>query len=126
MNREARALDVSGARAWPGLAGWVFLRYHIRTVGGAMNIRQDIRPVTYLKTKAAAVLDQINDTHRPIIITQDGEPRAVIQDPESYESMRQALAMLKLLAQGEEDVRRGRAVPQERVFAGLRARLKKA
>ena len=91
-----------------------------------MNIRQDIRPVTYLKTKAAAVLDQINDTHRPIIITQDGEPRAVIQDPESYESMRQALAMLKLLAQGEEDVRRGRAVPQERVFAGLRARLKKA
>jgi prevent-host-death family protein len=90
-----------------------------------MNIRQDIRPVTYLKTKAAAVLDQINDTHRPMIITQDGEPRAVIQDPESYESMRQALAMLKLLAQGEEDVRRGRVVPQERVFAGLRARLKK-
>ncbi|MCX5793874.1 MAG: type II toxin-antitoxin system Phd/YefM family antitoxin [Elusimicrobia bacterium] len=91
-----------------------------------MNIREDIRPVTYLKTKAAAVLDQINDTHRPIIITQDGEPRAVIQDPESYESMRQALAMLKLLAQGEEDVRRGRVVPQARVFPDLRARLRKA
>lgn len=90
-----------------------------------MNIDQDIRPVTYLKTKTAAVLAQINDTGRPVIITQDGKPRAVIQDPGSYERMRNAIALMKLIAQGEADVRKGRIVKQERVFARLRARLKK-
>lgn len=90
-----------------------------------MNIKQDIRPVTYLKTRAAAVLDQLNDTHRPIIITQDGEPRAVIQDPESYERMRKALALMKLLAQGESDVLKGRLLEQGSLFAALRTKLGK-
>lgn len=90
-----------------------------------MDIRQDIRPVTYLKTRAAAVLDQINATRRPIIITQDGEPRAVIQDPESYQRLTRAVALMKLLAQGEADVLRGETRPQEKVFADLKARLKK-
>lgn len=90
-----------------------------------MNIDQDIRPVTYLKTRTAAVLAQINDTGRPVIITQDGEPRAVIQDPGSYERMRKALALMKLLAQGEADVLKGRVIKQGRLFAALRKRLKK-
>ncbi len=90
-----------------------------------MNIKQDIRPVTYLKERAAAVLDQINSTHRPIIITQDGEPRAVIQDPQSYERMKTALALMKLLAQGEADVKKGKILEQERMFAELKTQLKK-
>ena len=49
-----------------------------------MHITSDIKPITYLKSKAADLLNQINDTHRPVIITQNGEPRAVLQDPESY------------------------------------------
>ena len=41
-----------------------------------MKILSDIKPVTYLKTKAAALLDQVNETHRPVVITQNGEPKA--------------------------------------------------
>lgn len=88
-----------------------------------MKIKEDIRPVTYLKSKAADLLAQINATHRPVVITQNGEARAVLQDPESYEQMRRAIGLLKLVAQGEEDVRDGRTVSQEEVFAGLRKRL---
>ena len=90
-----------------------------------MNIRQDIRPVTYLKTHAALVLGQINSTRRPMIITQDGESRAVLQDPESYERMRDALALMKLLAHGETDVRKKRVIAQDGVFAALKAKLKR-
>ena len=90
-----------------------------------MNINQDIRPVTYLKTRTAAVLDQINNTHRPIIITQDGQPRAVIQDTGSYERTRKAIALMKLLAQGEMDVQRGRIIAQRRVFGALKTKLRK-
>lgn len=84
-----------------------------------MEIKKDIRPVTYLKTHAADLLTQVNETHRPVIITQKGEARAVLQDPESYERMRAALGLMKLLAQGEEDVRQGRTRPQEEIFADL-------
>ncbi len=90
-----------------------------------MHITSDIKPVTYLKAKAAALLDQINDTHRPVIITQNGEPRAVLQDPKSYEEMRNALGLLKMLAIGEDDIRKGNVKPQEEVFNDLESRLKK-
>jgi prevent-host-death family protein len=89
-----------------------------------MNIIDDIRPVTYLKSKAADLLNQINETHRPVIITQNGEPRAVLQDPKSYENMRNALGMLKLISQGEIDVRYGRTKPQESMFNEIEGELK--
>ena len=89
-----------------------------------MNITNDIKPITYLKAKAAALLNQINETHRPVIITQNGEPRAVLQDPESYENMRNAIGLLKLISQGEDDVRNGRVKSQEDVFADIEASLK--
>ena len=81
-----------------------------------MHITNDIKPVTYLKAKAADLLDQINDTHRPMIITQNGEPRAVLQDPKSYEEMQNALGLLKILAIGEDNIRKGNLRSQETVF----------
>jgi prevent-host-death family protein len=84
-----------------------------------MSMEEDIRPITYLKTRAADLLRQVNETHRPVIITQNGEPKAVLQDPKSYESMRKALGMMKLLSQGEEDVRKGRVRSQDQVFARI-------
>lgn len=89
-----------------------------------MNITNDIKPVSYLKSKAAALLNQINETHRPVIITQNGEPRAVLQDPESYENMRNAIGLLKLISQGESDVRDGNIKSQEDVFNDLEKALR--
>jgi prevent-host-death family protein len=89
-----------------------------------MHISKDIKSVTYLKSCAADLLKQINETHRPVIITQNGEPRAVLQDPESYERMQNAIGMLKLLAQGEEDIKAGKSKPQEEVFRNMESKLK--
>ncbi len=91
-----------------------------------MSMDEDIRPVTYLKSKAADLLRQVNETRRPVVITQNGEPRAVVQDTKSYESMRKALGLLKLIAQGEEDVRKGNVVRQEDVFSRARKAIGKA
>ncbi len=84
-----------------------------------MNISRDIKPVTYLKSRASDLLKEINETHRPVVITQNGEPRAVLQDPESYENMRNAIGLLKLISLGEEDIKKGRSRPQEKVFANI-------
>ena len=89
-----------------------------------MNITNDIKPVTYLKSRAADLLNQINETHRPVIITQNGEPRAVLQDPKSYENMRNAIGILKLISEGEIDVREGRVRSQEDVFNDIENGLK--
>ncbi|MBN2686999.1 MAG: type II toxin-antitoxin system Phd/YefM family antitoxin [Deltaproteobacteria bacterium] len=89
-----------------------------------MKITEDIKPVTYLKSRAADLLKQINESHRPVIITQNGEPRAVLLDPESYENMRNAIGLLKLISQGESDVRDGRVKPQEEVFKDIENALK--
>ena len=90
-----------------------------------MNITSDIKPITYLKNNAADVLQQINETHRPVIITQNGEPRAVLQDPESYENMRNAIGILKLMSQGEDDVKQGNVKSQEQVFSDIEKRVRR-
>ena len=84
-----------------------------------MNISSDIKPVSFLKSHAADILKQINDTHRPIVITQNGEPRGVLQDPESYDNMRKAIGLLKLVSQGEEDIKKGNTKTQDRVFKNI-------
>ena len=90
-----------------------------------MNISSDIRPVTYLKSRAADLLKQINETHRPVIITQNGEPRAVIQDPQSFEDMRNAIGILKLISMGEEDIKNENILEPEAVFKNIEEKLKK-
>ncbi|MBD3336824.1 MAG: type II toxin-antitoxin system prevent-host-death family antitoxin [Candidatus Eisenbacteria bacterium] len=90
-----------------------------------MSIDKDIRPVTYLKSRAADLLRQVNETRRPVIITQNGEPRGVLQDPRSYESMRNALGLLKLIALGEEDIRMGNVRSQEEVFSRIERAINK-
>ena len=88
-----------------------------------MNLTEDSQPVTYLKGNAAHLLNQVNETRRPVIITQNGLARAVLQDTASYESMRNAIGMLKLMVQGENDIRAGRLSGQEEVFSRIEARL---
>ena len=88
-----------------------------------MRIEHDVKPVTFLKTRAAELLRSVEETRRPVIITQSGEPKGVLMDFESYQEMREATLLLRLLAQSEADVRGGRLVPQDRVFRDLRARL---
>jgi prevent-host-death family protein len=89
-----------------------------------MNITNDIKSISYLKSRAADLLSQINETQRPVIITQNGEPRAILQDPESYENMRNAIGLLKLISQGESDVRNGRVRLQDEVFKDIEKSLK--
>ncbi|MDP1989524.1 MAG: type II toxin-antitoxin system Phd/YefM family antitoxin [Syntrophales bacterium] len=89
-----------------------------------MNISKDIKPITYLKANAPELLRQINETHRPVLITQNGEPRAVLQDPQSYENMRNAIGILKLLSQGEEDIKKRKIKSQNQVFEAIDTILK--
>lgn len=90
-----------------------------------MNTSSDIKPISFLKSHAADILKQINETHRPMVITQNGEPKAVLQDPESYDNMRKAIGLLKLISQGEEDIKQGKTKTQKHVFKDIEKLLAK-
>ena len=89
-----------------------------------MRVREDSTPVTALKTRAARLLRAASETRRPLVITQNGKPKGVLIDFETYEDLREATLLLKLIAQGEADVRAGRTVSQNEVFRTVRARLR--
>ena len=90
-----------------------------------MKLSEDIRPVTYLKNKAADLLKQVNETRRPVVITQNGVARAVLQDPDSYEEMCETLAMMQLVLTGVQAVEEGRTVDHDTAMARLQERLRK-
>lgn len=90
-----------------------------------MRLAEDIKPVSQLRTRAAQLLREVSETRRPVVITEKGEAKGVLMDVASYQELRDATLLLKLLAQGEEDVRQGRTVSQAKVFARARARLAK-
>ena len=87
-----------------------------------MSIADQIRPVSYLKANAAELLRSIGEGGEPVIITQNGEAKAVLQDVAAYERTQQTMALLKLMALGAQDVAAGRTVPARTAFERLRRR----
>jgi prevent-host-death family protein len=83
-----------------------------------------IKPISYLKANAAEILDKLAERGEPLLITQNGEARAVIQDVASYEATQETLALLKILALGNREVEEGRVRPVANVVRRLRTKSK--
>jgi len=87
-----------------------------------MRYSSQVKPISYLKAHAAKVLAQLADAREPLVITQNGEARAVLQDVASFEETQETLAMLKILALGREDIAAGKVKPVADVAARLRGK----
>ena len=79
-----------------------------------------IKPISYFKAHAAEIIQELGEVGEPMIITQNGEARAVIQDVASYEETQETLALLKLLALGNQEIEDGRTRPLSEVVERLR------
>ena len=87
-----------------------------------MRYSSHVKPISYLKANAAEVLAQLSEQRQPLVITQNGEAKAVLQDVASFEETQETLALLKVLALGSQDVAAGRLKPVADVVARLRAK----
>lgn len=87
-----------------------------------MRYSSQIKPISYLKANAADVLSQLTEGRKPLVITQNGEAKAVIQDVASYEETQETLALLKILALGNAEIEAGKVKPVGKVVARLRAK----
>ncbi len=88
-----------------------------------MQLSQTIKPISYLKSKTADVINSVSENKQSIIITQNGEAKVVIQDIKSYESLRNSLSLLKLIVQSEDDIRKRNVTPQDEMFENLEKKL---
>jgi PHD/YefM family antitoxin component YafN of YafNO toxin-antitoxin module len=88
-----------------------------------LNLKEAVKPLSYIETNAAAMMDYINDHKNPIIVTQRGEARGVLIDVESYQSMIDALGMMKLIQISEKAIQTGDVYDNQAVFAEAHERL---
>lgn len=91
-----------------------------------MDYSSQIKPISYLKANAAEVLRQLTEKRKPLIITQNGEAKAVIQDIASYDETQETLALLKILALGNREIEDGKLKPVAEVVNRLRAKKPRA
>jgi prevent-host-death family protein len=82
-----------------------------------------IKPISYFKANAAEIIEELGEVGEPMIITQNGEAKAVVQDIVSFEKKEETLALLKILAIANRNIEEGRYRPAKDVFAELRKRL---
>lgn len=85
-----------------------------------MKLSRQIRPISYLKAHAAEIVRTLREGGQPLIITQNGEAKAVLQDIESYEQAQETMALLKIIALGARQIEEGKVQPAADVIARLR------
>lgn len=87
-----------------------------------MNYKECIRPVSYIQTNAIDAMTFVNERREPVMITQDGNVKAVLLDMDSYQSMKSAIDMLKIIRLSENDIAAGRFKQAEEVFSSIKTK----
>lgn len=87
-----------------------------------MKLSDQIKPISYLKAHVAEVVRNLSTNMQPMVITQNGEAKAVIQDIKSYEQTQETMALLKMLALGQRQIDEGKVHPTGDIFVKLRNR----
>jgi prevent-host-death family protein len=89
-----------------------------------MNLHKAIKPISYLKNHTAEIFRNLEKNRLPLIVTQNGEARAVVQDIASYEATQESLALLKIIAQSKNSIEQGKSKPVRKAFSDMRRKIK--
>jgi prevent-host-death family protein len=85
-----------------------------------MKLSEQVKPISYIKSHASEIIRKISDTRNPVVITLNGEARAVLQDITEYEKDRASMALLKILAMGRKNIEEGKYQSAAAAFRAVR------
>lgn len=85
-----------------------------------MKYSTRIKPISYLKANAAEIVRTMAEERSALVITQNGEAKAVMQDVATYEQTQETMALLKILALGRREIEKGEVVPAAEALRRLR------
>ena len=89
-----------------------------------MKLSKSVKPISYLKSNTAEAVREVRNQQQTMIITQNGEAKAVLQDIGAYEQTQESLAMLKILAVSSKHLQEGKSKPIKKAFADIRKQTK--
>lgn len=87
-----------------------------------MKLSSQVKPISYLKAHASEIVRTLGDRGEPLVISVNGEARAVLQDIDSFEKTQETIALLKTLALGNRQIDAGRVTEAADAIARLRER----
>ncbi len=85
-----------------------------------MKLSEQVKPISYIKAHASEIIRNISNSRSPVVITLNGEARAVLQDITEYEKDRESMALLKILAMGRKNIEAGKFRPAAVAFQAIR------
>jgi len=89
-----------------------------------MKLSESVKPISQVKARMSEIVEDISRTHKKVVITHNGEARAVLQDIKSFEEMQDSLAMLKLVAMSTKSMLEGKGKTVKKAFSDIRHRVK--
>ena len=89
----------------------------------AVTLRENVKPISYIKSNAAKMMKYVHERRNPIIITQNGEAKAVLMDIETYQDTEDAFALMNIIKIAEKDIENGRVKKIDDVFNNLRKKI---
>ena len=89
-----------------------------------LNLAEDIKPISYIKAHTADVLKQIDDKKNPLVITQNGEAKAVLLDINTYQSLIDGISLMKIISIGEKQIAAGKTVTNDELDKKIQELLK--
>jgi prevent-host-death family protein len=87
-----------------------------------MKLSTSVKPISYLKAHASELIREITETQQTLVVTHNGEAKAVVQDIRSFEKMQETLALLKILTGSKQNIKRGNIKSIDETFANLNKR----
>ena len=87
----------------------------------SLNLKEDIRPISFVKANAAEIMNYVNESKNRVVITQNGEARAVLVDIESYQTMQDAFSLLNIFKIAEDEHAAGKGESFADVIQGMEA-----
>ena len=73
-----------------------------------INLVEDIRPISYFESHTAEIMKQVNEKNNPVVIIQNGGAKVVLMGVKQYQSILNAMNLLKILSIGENDIKNKR------------------
>ena len=89
-----------------------------------MKLSESVKPISYLKTHASEVIRDVSENYKTILITHNGEAKAILQDVKVYEKQQDAIALLKILALSSKSAKEGRTKSFNKTFSDLKKQIK--
>lgn len=89
-----------------------------------MKYSESVKPISYFKAHAAEIIREVSDNKKTMIITQNGEAKAILQDIKLFEQTQDSLALLKILAMSTKNIKNGKFKEIDQSFSAIKTKLK--